>query len=336
MDIKVSVIIPIYNVESFLTECLESVLSNFRDFNSAEAEALLIDDGSTDSSGIIAADFCRLNPGFHYFCQSNKGLSEARNTGLAKAKGKYIFFLDSDDILEDGILLKLYTFALQNKCGITQCGINYYFGDSRDYYSSDTTGFAKETVISRKDSIGLLVDNIKIKNFACGKLYESGLIKDRKFRPGKYFEDSYWQYKVICSDTYEYYGILPVAGYKYRQRESSITGPFSLRYIDLLEGSLEMCRYMAKFQPEFFQQSTYRFWKNLLWFDTRLKQYDLDIDGFNSKRIRDVHASFNELSHCLDRCKDYRMWRLSPFLYRLYSKFTSGTKLILHKLHLSC
>jgi glycosyltransferase involved in cell wall biosynthesis len=91
-----SVIVPVYNVRDFLEEALDSIeRQSFRDF-----EAIIVDDGSTDGSGEIAKTFCARDERFKYFHQKNAGLSAARNCGMAHASGTYLYFLDSDDLID--------------------------------------------------------------------------------------------------------------------------------------------------------------------------------------------------------------------------------------------
>lgn len=118
MDI--SVIIPIYNVEKYLMECLISVCRNVKDL---DAEVILVDDGSTDQSSRIASEYAEDNHQFVYFRKENGGLSDARNYGVSKARGKYIFFVDSDDMLTDGILKKMLEAAEKNQTDLTTCNV---------------------------------------------------------------------------------------------------------------------------------------------------------------------------------------------------------------------
>ena len=102
--VKISVIIPIYNAESFLNECLVSIQNQtFTDY-----EVWLIDDGSTDNSGTICDKFATQNKQFHVIHKKNGGVSSARNTGLEKAKGEWICFMDADDTVENEYLSTLY------------------------------------------------------------------------------------------------------------------------------------------------------------------------------------------------------------------------------------
>lgn len=112
---KVSIIIPVYNVEKYVGRCLESVMSQE---NIDDLEIIVIDDGSTDNSGRICDDFAKKNLKFRVIHKSNQGISNARNLGLEIAKGEYIMFLDSDDYLEKGIVKNLLDEAIQKNADI--------------------------------------------------------------------------------------------------------------------------------------------------------------------------------------------------------------------------
>lgn len=331
--IKVSVVIPIYNVEEYLQCCLESVVANFLYFKPGEVEAILVNDGSTDCSRDIARKFCDVRNEFIYIEQANKGLSAARNTGIKRATGEYVFFLDSDDFLIEDVLYQLCSFADESGCGITQCGITYYFGDSRDYVAQDTKCFDSNKILEKEKAIELLIKNKAIKNFACGKLYRRELIENMPFPIGKYFEDSYWQYRVICSDKYTKYGIVPNAGYQYRQRQNSITGIFSWRAVDLLEGKQEMCCYMKQNHPEHFRSSVYQLWMTLLMIDSQLRREKPQNSYI--ERINKVRHLFDEMSICLRDDIGYRIWKRSSFIFFLYTKVLCLKEKMYDKLNIS-
>lgn len=109
-DYKVSVIIPIYNTENYLRECLDSLVLQTIDMN--EVEVLLIDDGSKDSSLLICREYATEYPYFKVFPQENAGVSAARNFGISRARGKYIMYLDADDKLTDQVLEKVTGFLI--------------------------------------------------------------------------------------------------------------------------------------------------------------------------------------------------------------------------------
>ncbi|MBD5535198.1 MAG: glycosyltransferase [Lachnospiraceae bacterium] len=107
-EYKVSVIVPVYNVEQYLRRCLDSLLAQTIDHE--QMEVLLINDGSTDNSIVICDEYARLFPCFKVFSQENAGVSVARNVGIRNAKGKYIMFLDSDDALSEITLKNVVDF----------------------------------------------------------------------------------------------------------------------------------------------------------------------------------------------------------------------------------
>ena len=111
---QISVIVPVYNVEKYLSRCIESILSQtFTDF-----ELLLIDDGSTDRSGEICDEYAKKDTRIRVFHTKNRGVSAARNLGLDNAKGEWISFVDSDDWVEDDYLRTLFHEAKLNKDSI--------------------------------------------------------------------------------------------------------------------------------------------------------------------------------------------------------------------------
>lgn len=104
MDVVFSVIVPVYNVEDFLPRCLDSIVRQ----GCKKYEVIMVDDGSTDSSGIICDQYAERYPQCRVIHQENKGISAARNAGLEYARGKYIVFVDSDDYIEKELLTKAY------------------------------------------------------------------------------------------------------------------------------------------------------------------------------------------------------------------------------------
>lgn len=106
---EISVIIPVYNVEDFLVKCLDSVVTqSFRDF-----EVIIVDDGSTDNSSVIAREYAEKYDNVRLITQENSGLGAARNTAIEAAKGEYFLFVDSDDYIEQNALQLLYEKAMQ-------------------------------------------------------------------------------------------------------------------------------------------------------------------------------------------------------------------------------
>ncbi|MDR1649723.1 MAG: glycosyltransferase [Synergistaceae bacterium] len=109
---KLSIVVPIYNVETYLAECIECLLD--QDLDAADYEIILIDDGSTDHSKDIAEKYAESYAHIALFSQRNSGVSVARNFGVSKAKGDFLYFIDSDDYIERKALGKILAFAEKN------------------------------------------------------------------------------------------------------------------------------------------------------------------------------------------------------------------------------
>lgn len=118
--LDISIIIPIYNVETYLGACLDSVKEMGKQL---QIEILLIDDGSTDNSSVIAKEYADKYPHFYYHRQENRGLSCARNYGASLAKGKYLMFVDSDDTIDAKVYVRMFHAAQKNQTELTICDV---------------------------------------------------------------------------------------------------------------------------------------------------------------------------------------------------------------------
>lgn len=130
-NIKVSVVVPIYNVEPYLRECVDSILAQTLE----DIEIILVDDGSPDHCGEIAEEYAREDSRVKVIHQKNAGLGSARNTGVANAVGEYVGFVDSDDWVHPKMFEKLYAAAKENNSDIVTGGHREYLnGNEHDYY----------------------------------------------------------------------------------------------------------------------------------------------------------------------------------------------------------
>ena len=134
---KVSVIIPVYNTDKYLRECIESVISQ----TLQDIEILLINDGSTDNSGEICDEYAKKDLRIKVFHQTNLGVSAARNNGIDNAEGEYLYFLDSDDMIGENFLEFAYNVAKANDSDLTVCDDrNYLFRQRKDLIVTATYG----------------------------------------------------------------------------------------------------------------------------------------------------------------------------------------------------
>lgn len=232
---KISVIIPVYNVEKYLTRCLESVVSqSFKDF-----EIILVDDGSTDSSGMICDKFSLNDSRIKVIHKINGGLSSARNAGLDIANGKYITFIDSDDwVLQDAFE---YLISIIEKTQSDVVSADYIFTNGE---SIEANSDYKELVIEGTDNIlkFYLEQDIphKKNDFPVWiKLYRKELFNNIRFPNGKIYEDTITNYKIFskCKKYTKSTRII----YAYYQRPQSITkSRLTMKNFDLIDVSKEM------------------------------------------------------------------------------------------------
>ena len=235
-----SIIIPVYNVAEYLTQCLDSVYTQVRDND----EVILVDDGSTDNSGSICEEYKLKYRQTIIIHKENGGLSDARNAGIKVATGEYIYFVDSDDWLAPNAISTLLDYAIENKCDVVQGGLFYAYNDCLLYDNSKKTPF----ILNRNQAMKELIKNDYIKNFAWGKIYKTEIVKKHLFIKGVYFEDSHWQHHIIHE--VNNYGVIPTPLYYYRQRETSISGRFSIKSLDLLKGYEERLNFILEHYPQ--------------------------------------------------------------------------------------
>lgn len=172
--VKISVIIPIYNAESFLNECLASIQNQtFSDY-----EVWLIDDGSTDNSGKICDNFAANNKLFHVIHKKNGGVSSARNAGLEKANGEWICFIDADDTVEKEYLSTLYQFANMQKDILIIQGFKTFLPDNT-YIDKRFTNQLYNSSEVYKTFQDL---NINRCGYPFGKLYNAEIIRHHHLR----------------------------------------------------------------------------------------------------------------------------------------------------------
>lgn len=122
--VAVSVVVPVYNVEKYIERCLDSLV---RQKFGYEYEIIIVNDGTKDNSMTIADRFASEYDFIRIITQQNAGLSAARNTGLANARGEYIAFVDSDDFVSPFYISEMYTLAVKNNADIVQCRYCNYF-----------------------------------------------------------------------------------------------------------------------------------------------------------------------------------------------------------------
>ncbi len=168
-EIKITVIVPAYNIGKWLPRCIESILQQ----TYKKLEIIIIDDGSTDETGNIIDEYADLDSRIIPIHQKNLGLVSVREYGISIASGEYIGFVDGDDEIEEDMFERLLNNALQYNAEISQCGILYCFYDGR---REAKYGTGKKYVFDTKDGYRELLQGTRIEPSLCNKLYKKEIL----------------------------------------------------------------------------------------------------------------------------------------------------------------
>lgn len=236
----ISIIIPVYNVEKYLCECLDSVINQ----TYKNLEIILVDDGSTDNSGSICDKYHKKDNRIKVIHKMNGGVSSARNYGLNVATGKYINFIDPDDWVENNFIECLYSYA--NKDTIVCCSYNRIENNKIVIHS-----LGKLIICDKLKFVNLLKDNELKGNEGKGidqlgssmwnKLFPAWVFQNIRFPKGKTSEDIFIILKLF--NKIEKVILSPASNYNYRARENSIVSTITKsNLINYLEAHLEQER----------------------------------------------------------------------------------------------
>lgn len=250
MDI--SIIVPVYNVEAYLKECLNSLLN--QDFN-GEYEIVCVNDGSTDNSLNIIKEYQKTNDKIVLVDQKNKGLSGARNTGFKNTKGKYIMFLDSDDYLKNKkVLSKLYIEVEKYALDFVIADFEYDYEDKIKNYRIQRTDKIKDKVMNGREFYDLGIKTKSIMSVVWNKLYRRDFLEKNNlyFYEGIIYEDMEFTPRAYyLANRVKYVDEVAVA---YRQREGSIMSSVNVKKLD---NYLVVAESINKFNKKYNSQILY-------------------------------------------------------------------------------
>lgn len=229
-EMKVSIIVPVYNIQDYIGDCIESLINQ----TYKNIEIILVDDGSTDNSGIICDTYKQKDDRIQVIHQKNKGLSEARNIGVTLASGDYVVFVDGDDIVSLQLVKIAVTAIKKNSSNIAFWKYEKFI-DIAPLVNNDTV--LNDRTVNVMECLEQLLLH-QINEEVWNGIYSRNIIIDEKFPIGKQNEDVFWKYKVImhAGEVENIVYIDNVLSF-YRIRSGSITqSPFSWGKIDSLEG----------------------------------------------------------------------------------------------------
>lgn len=235
----VSIVVPIYNVEKYLPECIDSII----DQTYKNIEIILVNDGSTDNCGKICDEYAPKDERIKVIHKENGGLSDARNCGIDIANGEYIAFIDSDDYVSEEYIEQLYNAIIENNTKISQCNLTKVTDTNEEIKKIGYNENAR--IKSGYDMIKDLYTGHWENIIACNKLYCKELFEKLRYPFGKIHEDEFTTYKILYD--VDNVAIVQEYLYKYRQNENSITREkFKLKRLDLLTAYEERLKFFAQ------------------------------------------------------------------------------------------
>jgi len=247
---KISVIVPIYNVEKYLERCIESIIGQ----TYQNLEIILVDDGSPDNCGKICDAYMKKDERIKVIHKENGGLSDARNAGQKIATGEYISFIDSDDYIDKDMYQYMIEEMKRANAEIAICGTKIEFENGKMIIKSNPI----DEVLDSREAI------IKMNSFSSfnmsvwNKLYKKNIVENIEFPFGKKSEDYYVMFRYF--DKANKIILLKEAKYHYIQRENSISRGKNISE-DYIEGSEKQQEFIREKYPdiEFVGNTAYAF-----------------------------------------------------------------------------
>lgn len=238
----ISIIVPVYNVENYIDLCVNSLLKQ----TYTNIEIILVDDGSTDSSGDKCDLFAQIDNRIKVVHKTNGGLSDARNVGTGYAKGEFITYVDSDDWISDNMIKMLYDKISSYGADVAICS---YIEAENEFSTLSSKNINRKTIIySGSDALKEMLYQTSFGNSAWGKLYRTDIMRKFPFPKGKLYEDLFTTYKVLyeankvvyCSERLYYYRVNP---------NSIMHSDFNLRMFDIVDAIDEITEFVNDNAP---------------------------------------------------------------------------------------
>ncbi len=237
----ISIIVPVYKVEPYLDSCVESLVNQTYE----NLEIILVDDGSPDNCGAMCEAWAARDPRVRVLHKENGGLSDARNCGLAAAKGDYIGFVDSDDYVDATMYQCLYEDMQRQGSDISACGVLQVWDDGT---TKSFIGVGCQ-VLNNHEAMEALLQETFLKQPVWYKLYKKEVVEGILFAKGKCHEDVFWTYQPIARA--KKVSVFDTPLYFYRQRSGSIMGePFSKKRLDAIEGYEQRIAFLEQHYPD--------------------------------------------------------------------------------------
>ena len=320
---KVSVIVPVYNVENYLERCLDSLVNQ----TLKDIEIIVVNDGSPDNSGEIIEKYSKKYKNVIGYKKKNGGLSDARNYGLTKANGEYIAFVDSDDYVDRNMFSKLYNKAQEGNYDIVCCDFDYV-DDDNNFMGNGSSNISHD--LYGEDVKKCMLDFYPT---AWNKLYKKELFSNNvKFKKGVWFEDVEFMYRLF--PYVKSIGVIQDKLYHYVQREGSITKTFDERlyhHIDNWNGIVEFYK-QRDFYDKYFKELEFCYVRYL--YATFVKhatnytdevKYDEAVEEA-IKNVKKMFPGYRKNKYFYKSLKGIYLVLFCPFIAKIFYKVVNKRK----------
>lgn len=315
----ISVIIPVYNVEKYLSQCIVSVLKqSYRNL-----EIILIDDGSTDKSGGICDDYAKKDKRINVIHQKNRGLSSVRNIGVENARGEYIFWIDSDDYVSEVIIEELYKNIIRYNADISICEFtqgaerNYCFKNKEATYTKSFDNTKGLELIYKSHHFSFVM----VASWA--KLIKKSLYTGIHYPDGKLFEDIYVSHKLINKCLNIVYTD-KIMYYYYQSSESILGNKLHIKKLDYLGAFEERIHFFHNLDLLTLEEKArLQYLHALMWEYSRAKDilHNKEMVKYIKKKYRKYYTIGTENREIKHETKGYMLsFYVSPFCLDFFYK----------------
>ena len=291
MSPKVTVVVPVYNVEKYLEKCVASLTAQTLE----DIEIILVDDGSSDNSPAMCDELAKTDNRIKVIHKANGGLSDARNFGIDVASAEYVGFVDSDDYVDEKMFETLYECITTENADMAAVGfMGVYENEMRPAYKKTSGRFTAET----EETIKLILDGENASVSAANKLYKKSLLLKNKFLKGKTSEDAHFIIPYVCLTKKAVFDMAPM--YYYVHHEGTITTsgykPSDLSIIEAYENNYKI---VEKKFPKLIKDAQFRvYWSYFYILDKMLntknfkdKAKKKEIIAFLRKNYKGIKAN---------------------------------------------
>lgn len=282
----ITVVIPVYNVEQYLERCIQSVL----DQTYKGYKVILIDDGSTDRSGTICDYYANEHDNFLVLHRKNGGLSEARNCSYQFLDTKYVTFIDSDDYIDDYYLERMISVFRATKADVVIMGdMPFYEGKEHNSKFNSSNSIYE---FDAEEALRKMLYGDGINPCACGKGFDSELVKRHLFPKGKIYEDLATTYKMLGDA--QKIEVIDCYPYHYLQRRGSIRhSAWSDSCFDVIEAAKAIITYVQEKYPNCLRAAINRYF---------LSMNELYIRAFREEKYMEIVDGIRKESRSFLRC----------------------------------